>query len=49
MKESAIHLETRGAIAQLILDRPDKRNALSLAMWQAIPSLVGAAAADPEI
>ena len=44
-----IHLAREGAIAQLILDRPDKRNALSLAMWQAIPELVGAAAADPEV
>ena len=39
----------QGAIAQLVLNRPDKRNALSLAMWQAIPQLVGEAAADPEV
>jgi enoyl-CoA hydratase/carnithine racemase len=44
-----IHLTGGDGIAQLVLDRPAKRNALSLAMWQAIPDLVGAAAADPEI
>ena len=44
-----IHLATEDAIAQLILDRPDKRNALSLAMWQAIPELVATAAAAPEV
>jgi enoyl-CoA hydratase/carnithine racemase len=49
MSGRPIRLASEGAIAQLILDRPDKRNALSLAMWQAIPALVAAAAADPEV
>lgn len=44
-----IRLATDGSIARLILDRPAKRNALSLAMWQAVPDLVAAVAADPEI
>jgi enoyl-CoA hydratase len=49
MTAHPVRLESEGAIAQLILDRPAKRNALSLAMWQAIPDLVAAAATDPEV
>ena len=44
-----IYLETRGAIALVVLNRPDKRNALSTAMWQAIPELVARVANDPEV
>ncbi|MCC2665863.1 MAG: putative enoyl-CoA hydratase [Geminicoccaceae bacterium] len=49
MTARTIHLATRGALAQLVPDRPDKRNALSAAMWRAIPELVGAAGADPAV
>ncbi len=41
--------ERQGAVAHLVLDRPEKRNALSLEMWQAIPPLVAQAAADPAV
>ena len=41
--------ESRGAIAHLILDRPEKRNALNLEMWQAIPPLVAQAEANPAV
>ena len=41
---SAIRLDIDGAIARLVLNRPDKRNALNLAMWRAIPGLVAQAA-----
>jgi enoyl-CoA hydratase/carnithine racemase len=34
-----------GRIARLVLDRPDKRNAINQAMWDAIPDLVGRASA----
>ena len=44
-----IYLETRGAIALVVLNRPDKRNALSTEMWQAIPELVATVADDPEV
>ena len=44
-----IYLETRGAIALVVLNRPDKRNALSTKMWQAIPELVATVADDPEV
>jgi enoyl-CoA hydratase len=49
MSERAIYLETRGAIAELVFNRPDKRNALSAEMWKAIPRLVGEVAADPAV
>jgi enoyl-CoA hydratase/carnithine racemase len=49
MTDGAIFLETRGAIAELVLNRPDKRNALSAAMWQAIPGLALEAGADPRV
>ena len=44
-----VRLETSGAVAHLVLDRPEKRNALSLEMWQAIPPLVAQAVADPAV
>lgn len=44
-----IRLEVAAPIAELILDRPGKRNALSSAMWEAIPQLVAAAVADPAV
>lgn len=46
MTERPIHVETEGAIARLVLNRPDKRNALDAAMWRAIPELVAGVAAD---
>lgn len=42
----SVRLEREGAVAHLVIDRPDKRNALSLAMWQAIPELAREASAD---
>lgn len=38
-----------GKIGQLLIDRADKRNAFTLAMWQAVPSLLEQAAADPSL
>lgn len=35
--------------ATLTLNRPNKRNALSVAMWAAIPALVEEAVADPDV
>jgi enoyl-CoA hydratase/carnithine racemase len=39
-----LRLEVDGPVAVLTIDRPAKRNALSLDMWAAIPSLVSKAA-----
>lgn len=44
-----IRLRSRGPVAELVLDRPDKRNALSFEMWEAIPRLVAHAEADDRI
>jgi enoyl-CoA hydratase len=44
-----IYLERDGAIGWLVLNRPEKRNAITLAMWQALPGLLDEAAADPDI
>jgi len=38
-----------GAIARLLIDRADKRNAFSIDMWQAVPALLEEAAADPAV
>lgn len=49
MTEHAIRLVRKGAIAELVLDRPDKRNALTEAMWTALPGLAAQAAEDDQV
>lgn len=44
-----IRLERDGPVARLLLDRAEKRNALTQAMWEAIPPLVADAVADPAV
>ena len=44
-----IRLEIAAPFAEIILNRPDKRNALSIAMWDAIPAMVEAAVADTRV
>lgn len=44
-----LRLERDGAIARLLIDRADKRNAFSIDMWQALPGLLDEAAADPAV
>jgi len=44
---SPVRLIHAAPIAELVLDRPDKRNALNNAMWAAIPALVAEIEADP--
>ena len=38
-----------GAVATVTIDRPDKRNALSFAMWSAIPGIAQDLATDPRV
>jgi enoyl-CoA hydratase/carnithine racemase len=38
-----------GRVATLTIDRPERRNALSFAMWSAIPGLMAQVAAEPEV
>lgn len=44
-----IRLEVAAPIAEVILDQPQRRNALSLEMWAMLPGLIGAANADPGV
>jgi enoyl-CoA hydratase len=44
-----LRLERDGDIAWLVLDRPEKRNAINLAMWEALPDLLGQVEEDPAI
>lgn len=44
-----VRLERNGAIARLLIDRPDKRNAIDQSMWEAIPRLTHQAMADDAV
>jgi len=45
----SIRLETNGPLAELILNKPEKRNALSVDMWADIPGLVAKVEADRDV
>ncbi len=49
MSTPPIHLDIHGAVAELVLDRPKARNAMTRAMWRALPGLVGAAQKDQKV
>jgi enoyl-CoA hydratase/carnithine racemase len=42
-------LETQGRIAHLLIDRAAKRNAITQAMWEQLPALIGKAMADDAV
>jgi enoyl-CoA hydratase/carnithine racemase len=44
-----ITLERHGHAAHMVLNRPEKRNALNEAMWRAIPALLAEAEADTSV
>lgn len=44
-----LRLEQDGPVARLLIDRPDRRNAMTQAMWEQLPQLVGQAMADDAI
>lgn len=46
---SHVASERIGAVLRLVIDRPDKKNALTDAMYAALASGLGAAAGDPQI
>ena len=39
----------RGAVTTLVLNRPAKRNAISLEMWKALPGVLQGLASDPQL
>jgi enoyl-CoA hydratase/carnithine racemase len=45
----SLRLEKQGAIARLLIDRAEKRNAFTQAMWEAFPALLDDAMADDAI
>lgn len=44
-----LRLEQDGPVARLLIDRPDRRNAMTQAMWEQLPHLVGQAMADDAV
>ncbi|NML10139.1 enoyl-CoA hydratase/isomerase family protein [Sphingobium sp. AR-3-1] len=44
-----LRLEQDGPVARLLIDRPDRRNAMTQPMWEALPVLVGQAMADEDV
>ncbi len=49
MTDKPLYLEKDSEIAWLKLNRADKKNALTQAMWEAVPGLVAEAEEDPDI
>ena len=47
-KEELVRFEKKGHVGRILLNRPEKRNAMNLAVWKAIDNAV-AAAEDPEV
>ncbi|MEP1143215.1 MAG: enoyl-CoA hydratase-related protein [Henriciella sp.] len=45
---ASIRLDFAAPLAEIVLNKPEKRNALSIDMWAAIPGLVKQAVVDPE-
>jgi len=45
----SLRLEKEGGLARLLIDRPEKRNAFNMAMWEALPPLLADAVSDPDI
>ena len=44
-----IHVEREGALAWVVFDHPERRNAISAEMWQALPGAVRELDADPAV
>lgn len=49
MSEQSVFIDKRGAIAHLVLNRPDKRNALTWAMWRQLGACVDELKGDADI
>ena len=49
MKTEKLLLQKDGPIGWIIFNQPEKRNAVSQEMWQAMPEYVADLAADPAI
>lgn len=49
MSEGAVHFATAGGIASVVFDRPDARNAMTMAMYDQLAAACAAIASDPEV
>lgn len=49
MTDAPVYLRQQDGIAELMLNRPDRKNALTQAMWEAIPDLVAQAASNADM
>ncbi len=49
MSDQAIVLHKEPPLAWIVFNRPERRNAVSLEMWQALPDLVAEVADDPAV
>jgi enoyl-CoA hydratase/carnithine racemase len=47
--EPELRQHVTGGVATVVIDRPAKRNAMTAAMWRALPPLLDALAADPAV
>jgi enoyl-CoA hydratase/carnithine racemase len=47
--DPALVLSRDGHVARLTIDRPDKRNAMTAAMWAALPGVLAGLAGDPGV
>lgn len=45
----SIRLDLASPLAEIVLNRPERRNTLSIEMWTALPQLVADANADPDV
>lgn len=48
-KSSVIYVEQVGPVGKVVLNRPEKRNAMSEAMWSALPAAVSQLDANPDV
>jgi enoyl-CoA hydratase/carnithine racemase len=44
-----VHVEKEAPLGWLVVDHPERRNAVTLTMWQAIPKLAAELEADPDV
>ncbi|MFC5751486.1 enoyl-CoA hydratase/isomerase family protein [Actinomadura rugatobispora] len=49
MAEQWLHGEVAGGVATITIDRPEKRNAMTTAMWHRLPELLEVFADDPAV
>lgn len=47
--DAPVYLRIEPPVAAVVLNRPDKRNALTLTMWQTLAGMVKSVAAEPEV